>query len=76
MSKVLYHIIVLFGVSFSIQTAEQTLPEEPPAKRARVEDPRGPELVAAVRAKNFETIKQLLGQGVSVLTRSAKGSSL
>lgn len=76
MSKVLYYIIVLFGVSFSIQTAEQTLPEEPPAKRARVEDPRGPELVEAVRENDFETMQKLLEQGVSILTRSAKGSSL
>ncbi|MFS8506722.1 MAG: ankyrin repeat domain-containing protein [Candidatus Babeliales bacterium] len=76
MSKVLYYIIVLFGVSFSIQTAEQTLPEEPPAKRARVEDPRGPELVAAVRENNFETMQKLLEQGVSVFTRSELGSSL
>lgn len=76
MSKVLYHIIVLFGVSFSIQTAEQTLPEEPPAKRARVEDPRGPELVAAVRENRFGTMQELLEQGVSIFTRSELGSSL
>jgi len=72
MKRFLYVLMVLSFSSF-IKSAQD---EEPPAERARVEDPRGPELLAAVRAKNFEIIKQLLGQGVSIFTRSAKGSSL
>ena len=75
MKQCIYLALLLFSF-FSVIESADAANDEPPAKLAKVEDPRGPELVAAVRAKDFEKIKKLLRDGVSILTRSAKGSSL
>ncbi|NBP01988.1 MAG: ankyrin repeat domain-containing protein [Proteobacteria bacterium] len=73
--KNLLYILILLSLPSFVHPADAAN-DEPPAELANIEDPRGPKLVAAVRAKDFETMKNLLDQGVPILTRSAKGSSL
>ena len=78
MKQYIYLALLLFSFFSVIESADKAdaADGQPPAKLAKVEDPRGPELVAAVRAKDFETMKNLLDQGVPISTKSERGSSL
>ncbi|NBP01984.1 MAG: ankyrin repeat domain-containing protein [Proteobacteria bacterium] len=73
MKQCIYLVLLLYSFSNFIESAQDG---EPPAELARVDDPREPELVAAVREKDFEKMKNLLDQGVSIFTKTPKGSSL
>ncbi|NBP01985.1 MAG: ankyrin repeat domain-containing protein [Proteobacteria bacterium] len=64
--------ILLFSFSNFIESAQDG---EPPAKVARVDDPRVLKLVAAVRENDFATMEKLLKDGVSIFTKTPERGS-